>query len=105
MSASLDDMPEYERFQDELDHELSRYKELNSITDTHIENDFIQYVCFSLFIGNTEQFSEIILKNILNEFSHQKDRIIAFITFMNEDNHSYLKNRFSKILASIKNRD
>jgi hypothetical protein len=102
MSASLDDMPEYERFQDELDHELSRYKQLNSITDTHIENDFIQYVCFSLFIGNTEQFSEIILKNILNEFNSFEDRIIAFLTFMNENNHSYLKNRFSNVLYLVK---
>jgi len=102
MSASLDDMPEYERFQDELDHELSRYKQLNSITDTHIENDFIQYVCFSLFIGNTEQFSDIILKNILNEFNSFEDRIIAFLTFMNEDNHSYLKNKFSEVLYLVK---
>jgi hypothetical protein len=102
VSASLDDMPEYERFQDELDHELSRYKQLNSITDTHIENDFIQYVCFSLFIGNTKQFSDIILKNILNEFNLFEDRIIAFLTFMNEDNHSYLKNRFSEVLHHIK---
>jgi hypothetical protein len=98
MSASLDDMPEYERFQDELDLELSRYKNINSITDIRIENNFIQYVCFSLCIKNADELSDVILQTIFKEFKGQEKTIIYFIQFVNDNPDSFLKNRFTIVL-------
>lgn len=92
MSASLDDMPAYEHFQDELDLELMRYSKQNSISDTHIENVFIQYICFDLFLSNPSEITSEILEHFLNKNENSEEKIMHFLLFVHQNEKSFLKN-------------
>ena len=92
MSASLDDMPAYERFQDELDLELMRYSKLNSVSDIHLENLFIQYVCFHLFLSDSSGITPEILEYFFKENKNSQEKIIRFLLFIHENEDSFLKN-------------
>lgn len=100
MSASLDDMPEYEHFQDELDLELVRYQKIQGLTEMYAEHAFIQHVCFILFLRNPQELSSVILSHILSALPESKQRIINFLRFANSDKDSFLKDRFSEVLSS-----
>lgn len=95
MSASLDDMPAYEHFQDELDLELARYAKTFSLSDLHLENEFIQYVCFSLFLTKPSELSSEILEHFLSENPESRQPIESFILYLNNNDESYLKNTFT----------
>ncbi len=101
MSASLDDMPAYEHFQDELDLELLRYAKINKLTDTSIENGFIQFICFSLFLAKPVEITQEILDHFFNENIGSKESIMGYIQFMQTDKNSFLKNSFSHLLQSV----
>lgn len=106
MSASLDDMPAYEHFQDELDLELLRYAKLNKLTDTSIENEFIQFICFSLFLSKPIEITPEILDHFFNENKDSKEKIIDYIRFMQTDKKSFLKHSFTHLLhTDIKTSD
>jgi len=95
MSASLDDMPAYEHFQDELDFELARYAKKYSFSDLHIENEFIQYICFSLFLTKPSEISSEILEHFFFENLQSRSAIKSFILYLNDSDESYLKNTFT----------
>ena len=95
MSASLDDMPAYEHFQYELDLELARYAKEHSLSDLHFENDFIQYICFFLFLTKPSELSSEILEYFFSENPQSKLAIKSFIIYLNTSNESYLKNTFT----------
>jgi hypothetical protein len=95
MSASLDDMPAYEHFQDELDFELKRYAHKNTRKNTHAENEFIQYVCFELFLSKPEQVTTEIINHYFEATPLSKTAVYPFLEFMNTDSESYLKNTFT----------
>jgi hypothetical protein len=95
MSASLDDMPAYEHFQDELDFELKRYAKKFQLLDLHVENEFIQYICFSLFLTKPNELSSEILEHFVLEKPDSRQAIESFIHFINSDTESYLKNMFT----------
>lgn len=94
-------MPAYEHFQDELDLELLRYAQLNKISNTTVENEFIQFICFSLFLSRPVEITPEILNHFFRENGGSKDVILEFIRFMNVDKKSFLKNAFSSLLAEI----
>lgn len=98
MSASLDDMPAYEHFQDELDLELLRYAKLNHIQDISAENDFIQFICFSLFLSKPSEITSEILEHFFEQNPSEKNQISNYIQFMNEDKKSFLKEAFNHLL-------
>lgn len=102
MSASLDDMPAYEHFQDELDLELLRYAKLNKINDISIENDFIQFVCFSLFLSKPSEITPEILEHFFTENPLSKEKVISYIRFMCEDKKSFLKHAFVHVVSTVK---
>lgn len=102
MSASLDDMPEYEHFQDALDLELKRYQHVHALPAPHIEHGFIQYACFTIFLNKPSELSPVILSHIIQELSDHDQRIICFLRFINTDVYSSLKGRFSDVLAAFK---
>lgn len=95
MSASLDDMPAYEHFQDELDLELARYAKAHALSDLHFENEFIQYICFSLFLTKPSELSSEILEHFFSEIPQSREAIESFILYLNNDKESYLKNAFT----------
>ena len=95
VSASLDDMPAYEHFQDELDLELARYAKTHCISDLHFENEFIQYICFSLFLSKPSELSSEILEHFFTENPESRSAIQSFILYLNDNNESYLKNTFT----------
>ena len=95
MSASLDDMPAYEHFQDELDLELARYAKEYSISDLCFENEFIQYICFSLFLTKPSELSSEILEHFFSENPQSRSTIQSFILYVNNSEESYLKNAFT----------
>jgi hypothetical protein len=95
MSASLDDMPAYEHFQDELDFELKRYAQKNACKNTAAENEFIQYICFELFLSNPEQVTTEIINYYFNTNPSSKTVVHSFLVFINTDSESYLKNTFT----------
>ncbi len=101
MSASLDDMPAYEHFQDELDLELLRYAKLNNITNTAIENEFIQFICFSLFLSKPIEITPEILNHFLNDHESYRVHIVNYLQFMNDDKNSFLEKSFTGLLSSI----
>jgi len=101
VSASLDDMPAYEHFQDELDLELLRYAKRNNLQDLSAENEFIEFICFSLFLSKPAEVTLEILKHFFNEHASYKYKIESYIQFMNEDEQSFLKQSFSHILTII----
>ncbi|ABG58265.1 hypothetical protein CHU_0988 [Cytophaga hutchinsonii ATCC 33406] len=101
VSASLDDMPAYEHFQDELDLELLRYAKIHKRSNTVIENEFIQFICFSLFLSKPAEITPEILQHFSNEHGACKDTITAYLQFMNDDKNSFLKNSFTGLLAAI----
>ena len=98
MSASLDDMPAYEHFQDELDLELLRYAKLNHIQDISAENDFIQFICFSLFLSKPSEITSEILEHFFEQNPSTKNQISNYIQFMNKDKKSFLKQAFNHLL-------
>ncbi len=102
MSASLDDMPAYEHFQDELDLELLRYSKIHSLSDLHIENNFIQYICFYLFLSKPSEITCEILDHFFDENKNSKECVMHFISFLHEDQRSFLKNSFAHILIPQK---
>lgn len=95
MSASLDDMPAYEHFQDELDLELKRYAKEYSILDLYYENNFIQFICFSLFLTKPSELTNEILNYFIKENPGSEKAVKSFITYLNDSDESYLKNTFS----------
>jgi len=95
VSASLDDMPAYEHFQDELDLELARYAKKYTLSDLHLENEFIQYICFSLFLTKPQELSSEILEHFFSENPHSRSTIESFILYLNNSEESYLKNTFT----------
>jgi hypothetical protein len=95
MSASLDDMPTYEHFQDELDFELKRYAEKTARKNTHAENGFIQYICFELFLSTPEQVTTEIINHYFESNPLSKTEVYSFLKFINTDSESYLKNTFT----------
>ena len=98
MSASLDDMPAYEHFQDELDLELLRYAKINNLQDLSAENDFIQFICFSLFLSKPAEITKEILNHFFDEKPSVKTCISNYIQFMHTDEKSFLKHHFSHLL-------
>ena len=99
MSASLDDMPAYEHFQDELDLELLRYAKINNIQHTTTpENDFIQFICFSLFLSKPSEITSEILEHFFEQNPSAKNQISNYIQFMNKDKKSFLKQAFNHLL-------
>lgn len=103
MSASLDDMPAYEHFQDELDLELARYAKKYALSDLHFENEFIQYICFSLFLTKPAELSHEILEHFLSENPQSRSAIKSFILFLNDNAESYLKKTFTNNLILLLN--
>ena len=99
MSASLDDMPAYEHFQDELDLELIRYAKKYALADLHFENEFIQYICFSLFLTKPSQLSSEILEHFFSENPESRSAVESFIVYANTSDESYLKNAFTNNFA------
>ncbi|WP_018342926.1 hypothetical protein [Cytophaga aurantiaca] len=95
MSASLDDMPAYEHFQDELDLELARYAKTHALSDLYVENEFIQYICFSLFLTKPSELTSEILEHFLSEKPESRSAVETFILYMNDNDKSYLKNMFT----------
>lgn len=95
MSASLDDMPAYEHFQDELDFELKRYVHKSADKSTHVENDFIEYICFELFLSKPEQVTTEIINHYFVTNPLSKTSVHSFLEFINTDSESYLKNTFT----------
>lgn len=98
MSASLDDMPAYEHFQDELDLELTRYAKKYSLSDVHFENQFIEYVCFFIFLNKPSQLSSEILEHFFHEHPQSVTAVKSFIMYLNNSDESYLKNTFANNL-------
>jgi len=94
-------MPAYEHFQDELDLELLRYAKLNNLQDLSAENEFIEFICFSLFLSKPAEITPEILKHFFNGNASYKNRIESYIQFMNEDIESFLRQSFSHILTII----
>jgi hypothetical protein len=88
-------MPAYEHFQDELDLELARYAKIYSLSDIHFENEFIQYVCFSLFLTKPSELSLEILEHFFSENPQSRASITSFILFLNDNVESPLKNTFT----------
>lgn len=103
MSASLDDMPAYEHFQDELDLELLRYAKLHKLADISVENEFIQFICFSLFLAKPVEITPEILDHFFNENTGSKEKIMNYILFMQTDKKSFLKGGFTHLLATSGN--
>lgn len=99
MSASLDDMPAYEHFQDELDLELNRYAKAYALSDLHIEHEFIQYICFSLFLTKPGELSPEILEHFFKGNPQSRSAVESFIIYLNTDPGSYLKNTFTNSYA------
>jgi hypothetical protein len=88
-------MPAYEHFQDELDLELTRYAKKYSLSDIHFENEFIQYICFSLFLTKPSELSTEILEHFFSENPQSRSAIKSFILFLNDNAESYLRNAFT----------
>ena len=99
MSASLDDMPAYEHFQDELDLELLRYASIHNLKDASIENEFIQFICFSLFLSKPSEITSEILNHFFIENEISKNKVLTFIEFINTDEKSFLRKSFNHILS------
>jgi hypothetical protein len=97
MSASLDDMPAYEHFQDELDLELLRYAKMNNRIDVSIEHLFIQYICFQLFLSKPSEVTKEIVNHFLTENVDSEGFILDYIHFLNSDPNSFLKGNFNHL--------
>lgn len=88
-------MPAYEHFQDELDFELKRYAHINSRNNLNEENNFIQYICFELFLSKPEQVTTEIINHYFEANPLSKSEVYSFLEFINTDPESYLKNTFA----------
>ena len=62
MSSSLDDMPSYEHFQQEMDDALLKYlKKRSGKASLPLLHIFIEFVCFHLFLDNWRRINDDVL--------------------------------------------
>jgi hypothetical protein len=99
MSASLDDIPPYERFQIELDECLQEML-VNKITinEYHIHL-FIEYITFQYFIDTLAKLPSLLIENYLEEQPKSKEDLRIFLNYLNE---TYTSEHQKKLSIEIK---
>jgi hypothetical protein len=98
MSASLDDIPPYERFQIELDDCLVEMLNKNITLDAQAIHQFIEYITFQYFISSLSTLPPLLIEKFIIEHPSSKKDLFQYLMYLNQHFASEHQNKLSEAI-------